>query len=75
MNKYLKKIAALAEIEKPLTTHIARHSFSDIARKKKASIYDISKLLGHSSIKVTEIYLASLDLDSQDETLKSIMDY
>jgi integrase/recombinase XerD len=75
VNKYLKKIAILADIEKPLTTHIARHSFSDIARKKKASIYDISKLLGHSSIKVTEIYLASLDLDSQDETLKSIMDY
>jgi integrase/recombinase XerD len=75
INKYLKKIATLAEIDKPITTHIARHSFSDIARKRKANIYDISKLLGHSSLKVTEIYLASLDLDSQDETLKSIMDY
>ncbi len=75
VNKYLKKIAALAEIDKPLTTHIARHSFSDIARKQKASIYDISKLLGHSSIKVTEIYLASLDLDSQDETLQTVLDY
>jgi integrase/recombinase XerD len=74
-NKYLKKIAALAEIDKPITTHIARHSFSDIARKRKANLYDLSKLLGHSSLRVTEIYLATLDLDSQDETLKSIMDY
>jgi integrase/recombinase XerD len=75
VNKYLKKIAELAEIEKPLSTHIARHSFSDIARKRKASIYDISKMLGHSSIKITEAYLASLDLDSQDETLNNVMDF
>jgi len=75
LNKYLKKIAVLAGIEKPLSTHIARHSFSDIARKRKASIYDISKMLGHSSIKITEMYLASLDLDSQDETHRNIMDY
>jgi len=75
VNKYLKKIATLAGIDKPLTTHIARHSFSDIARQRKASIYDISKMLGHSSIKITENYLASLDLDSQDETLKNIMDF
>jgi site-specific recombinase XerD len=75
INKYLKKVAAKAEIEKPLTTHIARHSFSDIARKKGANLYDISKMLGHSSIKITEAYLSSFDQDSQDTALKSILDY
>ena len=75
VNKYLKEIAKDAKITKPLSTHIARHSFSDIARRKKASIYDISKMLGHSSIKVTEAYLASFDIDSQDEAMKSILDY
>lgn len=75
VNKYLKDIAKEAKIEKVLSTHIARHSFADIARTKKASVYDISKMLGHSSIKITEAYLASLDIDSQDETMKTILDF
>lgn len=32
VNKYLKKIAELAGINKALSTHIARHSFADVAR-------------------------------------------
>lgn len=75
INKYLKEVAKAAKIDKVLSTHIARHSFADIARTRKASIYDISKMLGHSSIKVTEAYLATLDIDSQDETMKSILDF
>lgn len=75
LNKYLKKIATLANIDKVLSSHIARHSFSDIARKRGASLYDISKLLGHSSIKITESYLASLDTESQDATHKGVLDF
>lgn len=75
INKYLKTIAKKAKIEKPLSTHIARHSFSDIARKRGANIYDISKMLGHSSIKITEAYLSSLDTESQDETHKNAMNF
>lgn len=75
VNKYLKDVAKAAEVEKVLSTHIARHSFADIARTKKASVYDISKMLGHSSIKITEAYLASLDIDSQDETMKAVLDF
>jgi site-specific recombinase XerD len=75
INKYLKKIAALAEIEIPLTTHIARHSFADIARKQGTDLYDISKMLGHSSLKMTETYLASLDTESQDLAHERIFDF
>lgn len=75
VNKYLKYIAKAADIDKVISTHIARHSFADIARKRKASIYDISKMLGHSSIKITEAYLASFDEESQDEALKNILDF
>jgi len=75
VNKYLKEVATDAGIKKTITTHIARHSFSDIARKRGASIYDISKMLGHSSIKITEAYLASLDIEGQDENMKSILDF
>lgn len=75
INKYLKKLAEKVEIDKPITTHIARHSFSDIARKRGTNIYDISKMLGHSSIKITEAYLASIDLESQDESHINAMDF
>ena len=66
INKNLKTLAEKCEIEKNVTTHIARHSMADYLRKSGKSIYDISKVLGHSSIKITERYLASLDQEAQD---------
>lgn len=54
--------------------HIARHSFANIARQKKANVYDISKALGHTSLKITETYLSKFDTTSQDETMKQVFD-
>jgi integrase/recombinase XerD len=70
INKYLKELATLAKIDKNLSTHIARHSMADYLRKSGQSIYDISKILGHSSIKITESYLSSLDQESVDESME-----
>jgi integrase len=74
INKYLKKIAERAEIKKKITTHTARHSFADLARQKTDNIYNLSKTLGHSSIKVTEAYLASFDQKAVDDTMDSMFD-
>lgn len=52
--------------------HCARHSFANIARQKKANVYDISKALGHSSLKITESYLSKFDTTSQDATMKQV---
>ena len=52
--------------------HTARHSFANIARQKKANVYDISKALGHSSLKITESYLSKFDTTSQDATMKQV---
>jgi site-specific recombinase XerD len=71
-NKYLKYIGSRAGITKKITTHTARHSFADIARQKTDNIYNLSKTLGHSSIKVTEAYLASFDQKAVDDTLDSV---
>lgn len=71
-NKGLKDIAGKAKINKHISNHIARHSFSDLARKKGISVYDISKMLGHGSISITQRYLDSLDYESQDKALESI---
>ncbi|MDP3003223.1 MAG: site-specific integrase [Bacteroidales bacterium] len=74
INKYLKKVAEKAEITKKITTHTARHSFADLARQKTDNIYNLSKTLGHSSIKVTEAYLASFDQQAVDDTMDSMFD-
>jgi integrase len=72
INKYLKYIASRAGITKKVTTHTARHSFADLARQKTDNIYNLSKTLGHSSLKVTEAYLASFDEKAVDDTLDSM---
>jgi len=43
-----------------------------MARKKKTSLLDIQKLLGHSDSKTTQIYLDSFDIESQDEAREAI---
>jgi len=70
-NRELKTIAEKAEIKKILSSHIARHSFADIARKK-VSVYDIKMMLGHSSVSITEAYLKSLDNDSMDKAMEEV---
>jgi integrase len=72
INKYLKTIAKKAEINKNISTHTARHSFADIARKKINNIYNLSKTLGHSDLKITEAYLASFDEEAVDNTLDEV---
>jgi integrase len=67
-NSNLKDLAERAGIDDPddVTTHVARHSFSDIARQKTDDIYAISKALAHSDIATTERYLAGFDADAVD---------
>ncbi len=74
INKYLKDLATKVGIDKKISTHTARHSFADIARKKTDNIYNLSKTLGHSDLKTTETYLASFDEDVVDSTLDDVFD-
>jgi integrase len=62
INHKLKKIGDALGIEK-LTYYVARHSFASISRRSDVDVYNISKKLGHSTIKTTEIYLDSLNID------------
>lgn len=74
INDELKVLASLAKLlNKRLHFHSSRHSFANIARKKKADLYSISKALGHKSLKVTEMYLTSFDEQSLDETMEMVL--
>lgn len=60
LNKYLKQIAKDAGIDKPLSMHIARHTFASIALKNNQDAKQVQDWLAHSSISTTERYLHSL---------------
>lgn len=56
-NAYLKEIAAICNINKLLTTHIARHTFATtVTLANGVSLESVSAMLGHASIKTTQIY-------------------
>lgn len=61
INKVLKTIAQAIGITKNLHFHIGRHTFAVLSLNKGVDIYSVSNLLGHSDIKVTQIYAKMTD--------------
>ena len=56
-NAYLQEIAAICDIKKHLTTHTARHTFATtVTLENDVPIETVSQLLGHKSIRTTQIY-------------------
>lgn len=61
-NAYLKEIADVCDITKKLTFHIARHSFATtVTLSNGVPIETVSKMLGHTNIKTTQIYSKVVD--------------
>ncbi len=54
--KYLKLWVEAAGITKPISFHCSRHTFATMMLTLGADLYTVSKLLGHTDIKVTEVY-------------------
>ena len=55
-NSYLKEIADICGIKKNLTFHLARHTFATMSLSKGVPMESVSKMLGHTNIKTTQIY-------------------
>jgi integrase len=56
LNSYLKEIADICGIKKNLTFHLARHTFATMSLSKGVPIESVSKMLGHTNIKTTQLY-------------------
>jgi integrase len=56
INRALKVIAKECGIDKPLSFHCSRHTFSTLALSKGMPIESVSKILGHTKITTTQIY-------------------
>ena len=62
MNAYLKEIADLCGITKRLTTHAGRHTAATVVfLANDVSMENVSKILGHSNIRMTQHYAKVLD--------------
>jgi len=73
-NKYLKQIAELADINKPITNHISRHSFGNIAGDK-VSPQMLQKLYRHTSLLTTIGYQGNFIHKNADDALDSVLDF
>lgn len=74
VNKYLKEVCKYAGIFKKITTHCARHTFTDLALNvTNGNIYEVQNLLGHNSVRTTEIYTRNRVNHKKPEVINSIM--
>lgn len=67
VNKYVRQIAKSVGINEDVTSYVARHSWSTIAKNSGTSIEFISEALGHSSVIVTKRYLKSFERSTRIE--------
>jgi len=68
LNSYLKEIADTCDITKPLTFHIARHTFATtVTLTNGVPIETVSKLLGHSKLTTTQIYAKVIESKINDD--------
>ena len=74
-NKYLKDIARMADIDKRVSVHTSRHTYATLALSLGFQMAQVSKLLGHKNLKVTQHYakLINKDLDKAMEAFNDLV--
>lgn len=72
VNKALKLIGQELGLPIKLTTYVARHSFATVLKRAGVSTSIISESLGHSSEKITQIYLDSFENSQINEAFSHL---
>ena len=66
INEYLKKIAEICGIKKPISCKSGRHTFATIYLRKTKDLASLKEILGHSELRETLIYAHVLDESKQE---------
>ena len=72
VNKRLKEIGEALNLNVTLTTYVARHSQATVMKRAGVSTAVIREIMGHSSERVTQIYLDSFDNEQVNNALKAL---
>lgn len=71
VNRELKRICKKIGVKKHITFHSARHTCATLLLYKGVNITTVQKILGHKSVKTTQIYSAVTDLTIEKDIKKS----
>lgn len=69
-NSYLKELGTICEIDKPMHSHIGRHTAATYLLNRSVPMEMVAKVLGHSTTKQTRHYAKLLDRSVFDEFKK-----
>ena len=73
INYHLRAIGKNLGIELKVTTYVARHSYATVLKRAGVSTSIISESLGHSSERVTQIYLDSFDNEQMNDAMRNLL--
>lgn len=73
VNGHLENIGRTLGIELKLTTYVARHSYATVLKRSGVPTSLICESLGHSSERVTQIYLDSFENEQMNTAMKNLL--
>ncbi len=73
VNKDLKEIGKTANIETPITSYVARHTFATVLKRSGVSTAIISESMGHQTESITQTYLKSFENSVIDEAMEYLL--
>jgi integrase len=76
-NRLLKSVGAQCKINKPLTSHLARHSFTSLMIEigVNLNLADLMLSLGHKHLSTTQLYISKFTGKRVDNVNKEIVDF
>jgi integrase/recombinase XerD len=75
VNKWMKAISKELGIDKPVTTYVARHTFSTILKRAGAPTAFIQEALGHNDVSTTENYLDSFENEAKKQFAENLTSF
>lgn len=72
INKNMRRLAKQLNIDSPISTMVARHSFATTLKRAEVSTATISEMMAHTSVETTKNYLDSLDSEAIEKASKHV---
>jgi integrase len=77
LNKGIKIIARMSGIQKKVSCHVGRHTFATLSLENKVPIETVSRALGHTDLKTTQIYakVTEVKMYTDYSAMKTVFSY